>query len=175
MDKQKSICRAIITFGLNALDGRHNVQRSFWAGKWNSTNAYDFVNYTISKGYPVDSCEFGNLLYFLFCTQHSFSYPFISKSEAILSSECINILVLSGNELSGHGTGARVDAELYGKDVTELRSILRQLYRAPLSQPLLLAPGGFFDQQWYTRLLQTSGHGVVSALTHHIYNLGGGM
>jgi heparanase 1 len=53
---------AIITFGLNALDGRHNVQRSFWAGKWNSSNAYDFVNYTISKGYPVDSWEFGNEL-----------------------------------------------------------------------------------------------------------------
>ncbi|KAF7050061.1 hypothetical protein CFC21_058475 [Triticum aestivum] len=128
---------AIITFGLNALHGRYNVQRSFWAGKWNSTNTYDFVKYTISKGYPVDSWEFGN-------------------------------------ELSGHGTGARVDAKLYGKDVTELKSILRQLYRAPLSQPLLLGPGGFFDQQWYTQLLQTSGHGVVNALTHHIYNLGGG-
>ncbi|KAM3314975.1 hypothetical protein ACQJBY_033626 [Aegilops geniculata] len=128
---------AIITFGLNALHGRYNVQRSVWAGKWNSTNTYDFVKYTISKGYPVDSWEFGN-------------------------------------ELSGHGTGARVDAKLYGKDVTELKSILRQLYRAPLSQPLLLAPGGFFDQQWYTQLLQTSGHGVVNALTHHIYNLGGG-
>jgi hypothetical protein len=102
-------------------------------------------------------------------------YPFHSKLEAILSSERMNILVSSGNELSGHGTGARVDAKLYGKDVTELRSILQQLYRAPLSQPLLLAPGGFFDQQWYTLLLQTSGHGVVSALTHHIYNLGGGM
>uniref|UniRef100_A0A453IP63 Heparanase-like protein 2 n=2 Tax=Aegilops tauschii subsp. strangulata TaxID=200361 RepID=A0A453IP63_AEGTS len=129
---------AIITFGLNALHGRYNVQRSFWAGKWNSTNTYDFVEYTISKGYPVDSWEFGN-------------------------------------ELSGHGTGARVDAKLYGKDVIELKSILRQLYRTPLSQPLLLAPGGFFDQQWYTQLLQTSGHGVVNALTHHIYNLGGGM
>ncbi|VAH88081.1 unnamed protein product [Triticum turgidum subsp. durum] len=128
---------AVITFGLNALHGRYNVQRSFWAGKWNSTNTYDFVKYTISKGYPIDSWEFGN-------------------------------------ELSGHGTGARVDAKLYGKDVTELKSILRQLYRTPLSQPLLLAPGGFFDQQWYTQLLQTSGHGVVNALTHHIYNLGGG-
>uniref|UniRef100_A0A0E0KAE8 Heparanase-like protein n=1 Tax=Oryza punctata TaxID=4537 RepID=A0A0E0KAE8_ORYPU len=128
---------AIITFGLNALYGRYNVRRSFWAGKWNSTNAYDFVKYTISKGYPVDSWEYGN-------------------------------------ELSGHGIGARVDATLYGKDAIELKSIFQQLYKAPLSQPSLLAPGGFFDQQWYTQLLQTSGHGVVSALTHHIYNLGGG-
>lgn len=128
---------AIITFGLNALYGRYNVRRSFWAGKWNSTNAYNFVKYTISKGYPVDSWEYGN-------------------------------------ELSGHGIGARVDATLYGKDAIELKSIFQQLYKAPLSQPSLLAPGGFFDQQWYTQLLQISGHGVVSALTHHIYNLGGG-
>ncbi|KAK3148012.1 hypothetical protein QOZ80_3BG0289510 [Eleusine coracana subsp. coracana] len=128
---------AIVTFGLNALYGRYNVRRSIWAGKWNSTNAYDFVKYTISKGYPVDSWEFGN-------------------------------------ELSGHGIGAKVDAKLYGKDVIELKSMFRQLYKAPLSQPLLLAPGGFFDQQWYSLLLRTSGHGVVSALTHHVYNLGGG-
>jgi heparanase len=84
-------------------------------------------------------------------------------------------LYFSGNELSGHGIGAKVDAKLYGKDVIELKSMLRKLYKAPLSQPLLLAPGGFFDQQWYSQLLQTSGHGAVSALTHHVYNLGGGM
>ncbi|ONL94923.1 Heparanase-like protein 1 [Zea mays] len=83
-------------------------------------------------------------------------------------------LVLLGNELSGHGIGAKVDAKLYGKDVIEFKSILRQLYKAPLSQPLLLAPGGFFDQQWYSQLLETSGHGVVNALSHHVYNLGGG-
>lgn len=84
-------------------------------------------------------------------------------------------LLLSGNELSGHGIGAKVDAKLYGKDVIEFKSILRQLYKAPLSHPLLLAPGGFFDQQWYSQLLETSGHGVVNALSHHVYNLGGGM
>ena len=54
------------------------------------------------------------------------------------------VLVFPGNELSGHGIGAKVDAKLYGKDVVEFKSILRQLYKAPLSQPLLLAPGGFF-------------------------------
>lgn len=84
-------------------------------------------------------------------------------------------IVFSGNELSGHGIGAKVDAKLYGKDVIEFKSILQQLYKAPLSHPLLLAPGGFFDQQWYSQLLETSGHGVVNALSHHVYNLGGGM
>ena len=66
MDEQTSICRAIVTFGVNALYGRYNVRRSIWAGKWNSTNAYDFVKYTISKGYPVGSWEFGNTVNFFF-------------------------------------------------------------------------------------------------------------
>ncbi|GJN08677.1 hypothetical protein PR202_ga26626 [Eleusine coracana subsp. coracana] len=135
MGKQTSVCSAIVTFGLNALYGRYNVRRTIWAGKWNSTNAYDFVKYTISKGYPVDSWEFGNTTQFLFTTE-LLQCPFGS------SKSC---------------------------------SFIQQLYKAPLSQPLLLAPGGFFDQQWYSQLLQTSGHGVVSALTHHVYNLGGGI
>lgn len=83
-------------------------------------------------------------------------------------------LVFSGNELSGHGIGASVDANLYGKDLIGLKSILDDLCKKSNSQPLLLAPGGFFDQQWYARLLQVSGRGVISALTHHIYNLGRG-
>ena len=69
MGEQTSICRAIVTFGVNALYGRYNVRRSIWAGKWNSTNAYDFVKYTISKGYPVGSWEFGNTVNFFFSTE----------------------------------------------------------------------------------------------------------
>ena len=65
------MCRAIVTFGVNALYGRYNVRRSIWAGKWNSTNAYDFIKYTISKGYPVSSWEFGNTIFSLL--KHSVS------------------------------------------------------------------------------------------------------
>lgn len=53
-------CRAIVTFGLNALSGRSHIRRTIWGGAWNSTNARDFIQYTISKGYAVDSWEFGN-------------------------------------------------------------------------------------------------------------------
>jgi hypothetical protein len=66
------MCRAIVTFGVNALYGRYNVRRSIWAGKWNSTNAYDFVKYTISKGYPVGSWEFGKTIFLLL--KHSVSF-----------------------------------------------------------------------------------------------------
>ncbi|RRT51986.1 hypothetical protein B296_00032566 [Ensete ventricosum] len=128
---------AIITFGLNALNGRHPVHNGMWVGNWNSTNARDFIKYTISRGYPVDSWEFGN-------------------------------------ELSGSGVSARVSAEQYAKDLIGLKTLLKELYKNSLMQPLLVAPGGFFDQNWYTQLVQASGWGVVNALTHHIYNLGPG-
>ncbi|XP_020580043.1 heparanase-like protein 2 [Phalaenopsis equestris] len=129
---------AVITFGLNALYGRHQAQKGFWHGAWNSTNARDFINYTISKGYPVDSWEFGN-------------------------------------ELSGRGVAARVDSEQYGKDLIGLKAILDELYRKSRTKPQLVAPGGFFDdQQWYARLLEVSGPGVLNAMSHHVYNLGAG-
>ncbi|CAL9751280.1 unnamed protein product [Musa acuminata subsp. burmannicoides] len=128
---------AIITFGLNALHGRHRVHNGMWAGDWNSTNTRVFIEYTISKGYEVDSWEFGN-------------------------------------ELSGRGIDARVSAEQYAKDLVVLRSLLKELYEDSNTQPMLVAPGGFFDQQWYAQLLQDSGLGVVNVMTHHIYNLGGG-
>ncbi|KAH0455064.1 hypothetical protein IEQ34_016988 [Dendrobium chrysotoxum] len=128
----------IVTFGLNALYGRHQVQKGFWQGAWNSSNARDFIEYTISKGYPVDSWEFGN-------------------------------------ELSGRGVLARVDAEQYGKDLISLKAILDELYRKSRSKPLLVAPGGFFDnQQWYAKLLEVSGPSVLNAMSHHVYNLGSG-
>ncbi|XP_073123196.1 heparanase-like protein 2 [Henckelia pumila] len=52
----------LVTFGLNALYGRRHIKRGVWGGDWNSGNARDFINYTISKGYHVDSWEFGNEL-----------------------------------------------------------------------------------------------------------------
>ncbi|KAJ8643981.1 hypothetical protein MRB53_005729 [Persea americana] len=128
----------IVTFGLNALYGRHKIRKGVWGGAWNSSNARSFIKYTISKGYRVDSWEFGN-------------------------------------ELSGSGIGASVGAEQYGKDLISLKAILSDLYKGSRKHPLLLAPGGFFDQKWYAQLLQVSGSNVVDVMTHHIYNLGAGV
>ncbi|XP_074583370.1 heparanase-like protein 2 [Curcuma longa] len=127
----------VMTFGLNALYGRHLAQRNQWVGAWNSTNARDFIEYSISKGYNVDSWEFGN-------------------------------------ELSGQGVSASVSAEQYAKDLIALKAALKELYRGSRRQPLLVAPGGFFEQQWYAQLLRDSGAGTLDVVTHHIYNLGPG-
>ncbi|KAJ4781242.1 Heparanase [Rhynchospora pubera] len=128
---------AVVTFGLNALRGRHLVRKGKYSGAWNGTNARDFIKYTIEKDYPIDSWEFGN-------------------------------------ELSGSGVGASVAAYQYGKDIITLRTMLSELYENCKIKPLLVAPGGFYEQRWYAQLLQVSGVSAMDAVTHHIYNLGGG-
>ncbi|XP_074316953.1 heparanase-like protein 2 [Silene latifolia] len=128
---------AIVTFGINALYGRRKSKNGAWVGPWDSSNAQDFIKYTISKGYEIDSWEFGN-------------------------------------ELCGNGVGARVDAAQYAKDLIMLNGIINELYKNSHSKPLLLAPGGFFDKDWFTKLLKNTGPGVVNSVTHHIYNLGAG-
>lgn len=53
---------AVITFGLNALRGRKQIRKGVWGGAWNSSNAQEFMEYTVSLNYPIDSWEFGNTL-----------------------------------------------------------------------------------------------------------------
>ncbi|KAL4633568.1 hypothetical protein ACB092_04G131900 [Castanea dentata] len=127
----------IVTFGLNALYGRHKLKGNAWGGDWDSSNARSLMKYSISKGYKIDSWELGN-------------------------------------ELSGNGVGASVGAELYGKDLIKLKIFMNDLYKTSKSKPSLIAPGGFYDQAWFAKLLQVSGSNVVNLVTHHIYNLGAG-
>ncbi|XVF43060.1 hypothetical protein PTKIN_Ptkin02bG0010600 [Pterospermum kingtungense] len=128
---------AKVTFGLNALIGRKksNIENGLWVGDWKSQNAREFMNYSISKGYKIDSYEFGN-------------------------------------GLCGRGIGARVKAKQYGKDVIALKNLVKELNPDPKTQPKVLGPSGFYDNKWFNTFLKVSGHGVVDAITHHIYNLG---
>ncbi|GMI94468.1 glucuronidase 1 [Hibiscus trionum] len=128
-----------LTFGLNALFGRNESQteKGLWIGDWQPQNTRDFMQYTISEGYKVDSYEFGN-------------------------------------QLSGSGMGAKVDAKQYGKDVIVLKNLVKELYAHPETQPKVLGPGGFYEEKWFNTFLEVSGQGIVDGLTHHIYNLGPG-
>ncbi|XP_050378620.1 heparanase-like protein 1 [Argentina anserina] len=130
--------RSLVTFSLNALSGRHHKGGSVWVGDWDSSNAYDFIKYTVSKGYWINSWELGN-------------------------------------ELCGNGVGASVGAEQYGKDMIKLKHIVNQLYNSSHIKPVILGPGGFYDQKWFATLLQVSGSDVVDVVTQHLYNLGPGV
>ncbi|GMI63503.1 glucuronidase 1 [Hibiscus trionum] len=129
-----------LTFGLNALFGRNESQteKGLWIGDWQPQNTKDFMQYTISKGYKVDSYEFGN-------------------------------------QLSGSGMGAKVDAKQYGKDVIVLKNLVKELYAHPETKPKVIGPGGFYEEKWFNTFLEVSGQGIVDGLTHHIYNLGPGV
>ena len=81
---------------------------------------------------------------------------------------------VAGNELSGNGIGAMVHADQYGSDLIELRGIIDNLYREIRPKPLLVAPGGFFDKEWFAKLLKVSGSKIVDVMTLHLYNLGPG-
>jgi len=156
----------MVTFGLNALRGRHQISHKVWGGDWDPTNAYDFINYTISKEYEIDSWEFGKTtqekLFIMLCQLYFIGNLFFA---------CCHI----GNELSGQGIGASVDAAQYGKDLIKLKQNLNKLYKNTKFKSSLIAPGGFYQKEWFDKLLEVSGTGVVDVITHHVYNLGPGL
>lgn len=79
-----------------------------------------------------------------------------------------------GNELSGSGVGTRVSADQYSYDLISLNNLLQDIYKANKSKPLVIAPGGFFDANWFGEFLNKT-HDNLDVMTHHIYNLGPGV
>jgi len=76
--------------------------------------------------------------------------------------------------LCGGGIVTRVTADQYASDVVVLRKIVQDVYRGVKPKPLIIAPGGFFDENWFKEFLNKSDEST-NVVTHHIYNLGGGM
>ncbi|WOL20306.1 heparanase-like protein 3 [Canna indica] len=80
-----------------------------------------------------------------------------------------------GNELSGSGVGAKIGADQYAADVISLKSIINDIYEDYPDKPLVLAPGGFFDSQWFSEIISKTKPNSLDVITHHIYNLGPGV
>lgn len=81
---------------------------------------------------------------------------------------------MTGNELSGNGVGTSVSADQYASDIAALRGIVENAYKGVEPKPLVIAPGGFFDANWFTEFITKSGKSI-DVVTHHIYNLGPGI
>ncbi|XP_057730144.1 heparanase-like protein 3 [Arachis stenosperma] len=79
-----------------------------------------------------------------------------------------------GNELCGSGVGANVSADQYASDIAALRNIFHDVYRGIRHKPLIIAPGGFYDANWFQEFINKSGKSV-DVVSHHIYNLGAGV
>ncbi|KAL5850574.1 hypothetical protein ACOSQ4_008587 [Xanthoceras sorbifolium] len=79
-----------------------------------------------------------------------------------------------GNELCGSGVGTKVAADQYTSDTISLQKLVQNIYRDAEPKPLIIAPGGFFDANWFKEFIGKSGKSL-EVVTHHIYNLGPGV
>lgn len=75
--------------------------------------------------------------------------------------------------MSGNGVGARIGADQYASDVDRLQTIVQNIYKGFKIKPLIIAPGGFFDANWFKEFIDKTPKSL-QVVTHHIYNLGPG-
>ncbi|CAA0837654.1 Heparanase-like protein 3, partial [Striga hermonthica] len=80
-----------------------------------------------------------------------------------------------GNELCGnHAIGVGIDVVEYAYDTIALHNLIQDLYKnVRMMKPVVIAPGGFFDKDWYTQFIAKT-DGSLNVITHHIYNVAGG-
>ncbi|XP_022749612.1 heparanase-like protein 3 [Durio zibethinus] len=79
-----------------------------------------------------------------------------------------------GNELCGSGVGTKVTANQYAADTAALKIIVQNIYRDVDLKPLVIAPGGFYDSNWFKEFIAKTTKSL-DVVTHHIYNLGPGV
>lgn len=79
-----------------------------------------------------------------------------------------------GNELSGNGVGTNVAADQYASDTISFQRIVQNIYEEIEPKPLIIAPGGFFDANWFKEFINKTTKSL-DVVTHHIYNLGAGV
>ncbi|KAG0470301.1 hypothetical protein HPP92_016464 [Vanilla planifolia] len=79
-----------------------------------------------------------------------------------------------GNELSGMERRARVQASEYVKDVITLKSLVNQIYKNSQKKPLVMAPGGNYEENWFRELIEETKPSSLDVISYHKYSLGPG-
>jgi len=79
------------------------------------------------------------------------------------------LFLFPGNEVSG----TRVSSDDYAADLNSLQKIVQDIYAGFEVKPQVIAPGGFFDPDWFTAFIQKTPKSL-QVVTHHIYSLGSG-
>lgn len=134
------------------------------------------MNYTI-HGWELGKCTLF-LLFMLNCLMEHYGKKWHTVNELHvytihIITDMKYIALFSGNELCGNGVGARVAADQYVSDTISLSNLVQDIYKSEEFQPQIIAPGGFFDANWFTEFLSKTPK--LDVVTHHIYNLGPGM
>ncbi|KAK8925837.1 Heparanase-like protein 3 [Platanthera zijinensis] len=81
-----------------------------------------------------------------------------------------------GNELSGKGIRVRVDVAQYAADLISLKKVVDEIHNGDKVKPLLIAPGGNFETEWYSEFIDmTKASSSLDVITHHMYILGPGV
>ena len=76
--------------------------------------------------------------------------------------------------MCGTGVGTRVEAGQYAIDTVALHNIVEKIYSGIEEKPLVISPGGFYEENWFKEFLAKTVNSV-DVITHHIYDLGPGI
>ncbi|KAL7137788.1 hypothetical protein ABFS83_10G116400 [Erythranthe nasuta] len=138
--------RAIFTFGLNALNGKTVEEGNTSFGPANAT--------LVAKG----SWDYSNAESFIRYT--------VNKGYDVFAWAL-------GNELGGIAIDLFVDADQYARDTIALCRLVREIYRAKIRAPQVMAPDDLLEPDWFQKYLEKS-QGSLNIISQHIYNLGAG-
>ncbi|KAL4180117.1 hypothetical protein AMTRI_Chr13g123620 [Amborella trichopoda] len=171
---------AKVFFGLSALHGRVAIAYGSMGGPWNSRDTVGLLHYIVNQGYTAiqgwelastrsplrekrasyrEKCvlfgsPYGNRRLPL---RREVGFPQHQQCFLLERRELPRMRnatdVPPEMELSGSGIGARIGVAQYAADVRSLHTIVLDIYKGFNTKPLMIAPGGFFDMNWFSELV----------------------
>ncbi|GER37077.1 glucuronidase 3 [Striga asiatica] len=112
--------------------------------------------------WPADKCDYGT------CSWGNSSILNLDLKNPILFN------AIKGNELGGRPIlGVAVGANPYVNDTSVLGDVIKEIYKGSRDKPLVIAPGGIFEPNWFSSYIPKM-KGILDVITHHTYPVGSG-